>query len=223
MTSVTLHYIYDPLCGWCYGAAPLLQAARAVLPVVAHGGGMMSGSNRQNVSPQLRNFVMPHDRRIAQLTGQPFGDAYFEGLLCDHSALFDSEPPIAAMLAADYVAGRGLDLLARLQTAHYVEGRRICEAAVLAELAEAIGLERNAFAAAFEQVANDGSTQTHIGESRALLARAGGQGFPTFVLDRDGHLETIDIGPYHRHADAWQSWLSRSVAPVAAASTLPGD
>ncbi|MEG1327174.1 MAG: DsbA family protein, partial [Janthinobacterium sp.] len=26
----TLHYIFDPLCGWCYGAAPLVEAARAV-------------------------------------------------------------------------------------------------------------------------------------------------------------------------------------------------
>ena len=24
-----LHYIYDPLCGWCYGAKPLVQAAQA--------------------------------------------------------------------------------------------------------------------------------------------------------------------------------------------------
>jgi putative protein-disulfide isomerase len=160
---------------------------------------------------------MPHDRRIAQLTGQPFGDAYFERLLCDHSAMFDSEPPIAAVLAAEQVAGRGLDLLARLQTAHYVEGRRICDAAVLTELAEAIGLSRDVFVAAFERMANDGSTQAHISESRALLARAGGHGFPTFVLERDGRLETIDIGPYHRRADAWQSWLSRSVAGAAAA------
>lgn len=26
----TLHYIFDPLCGWCYGAAPLVEAARTV-------------------------------------------------------------------------------------------------------------------------------------------------------------------------------------------------
>jgi putative protein-disulfide isomerase len=26
----TLHYIFDPLCGWCYGAAPLVAAARTV-------------------------------------------------------------------------------------------------------------------------------------------------------------------------------------------------
>ena len=25
-----LHYIYDPLCGWCYGAEPLVWAASKV-------------------------------------------------------------------------------------------------------------------------------------------------------------------------------------------------
>ena len=127
-----LHYIYDPLCGWCYGAKPLVQAAQAVLPVIAHGGGMMTGANRQKVSPQLRNYVMPHDRRIAEYSGQPFGEAYFEGLLRDHSAVFDSAPPIAAVLAAEQMAGRGLELLGRLQSAHYVEGRRIADESVYA-------------------------------------------------------------------------------------------
>src|ERR1035437_1939584 len=100
----TLHYIHDPLCGWCYGAAPLVKAARALVPVEAHAGGMMTGSRRQLVTPQLRAFVTPHDRDIARQSGQPFGSAYFDGLLQDTSAVFDSEPPIAAVLAAESVA-----------------------------------------------------------------------------------------------------------------------
>ena len=108
-----LHYIYDPFCGWCYGAAPLVKAAREVLPVQGHGGGMMAGPYRQRVSAELRGYVLPHDARIAQLTGQPFGEAYAEGLLRDTTAVFDSEQPIAAILAAEDVAACGLDLLAR--------------------------------------------------------------------------------------------------------------
>jgi putative protein-disulfide isomerase len=211
MTSSTLHYIYDPLCGWCYGAAPLVRAAHAMLAVVPHGGGMMAGSNRQKVSARLRDFVVPHDRRIAQLTGQPFGDAYVDGLLRDHSVEFDSEPPIAAVLAADQVSGRGLDLLARLQSAHFVEGRRIADAAVLVELAAEIGLDRNAFVAAFEAASGE-STRAHIAESRAFLARAGGQGFPTFALERDGRFEVVDVGPYLGRVEAWKSWLGPSVS-----------
>jgi putative protein-disulfide isomerase len=211
-----LHYIYDPLCGWCYGAKPLVQAAQAVLPVIGHGGGMMSGANRQTVSPQLRNYVMPHDRRIAEYTGQPFGEAYFEGLLRDGTAVFDSTPPIAAVLAAEQIAGRGLELLGRLQTAHYVEGRRIADEAVLLELAAQTGLEPEAFQQAF----NAADTDRHIKDSRALLARVGGQGFPTFALEQDGQFTLVDISPWLGKPQAFAQWLSQSFAATESSSAF---
>ncbi|AZG08384.1 DsbA family protein [Pigmentiphaga sp. H8] len=209
METTRLHYIYDPFCGWCYASAPLMAAARGLLPAIAHGGGMMAGSNRQPVTDRLRNYVMPHDRRIAAMTGQPFGQAYFDGLLRDHDAVFDSEPPITAILAALDAGGEGrdLDLLARLQRAHYVEGRRIADAGVLAEMAADIGLDRPAFEAAY--AARDGQpTRDHIAESRALLAHAGGQGFPTFALERDGRYRVLDTGRYLGHVDEWRAALA---------------
>ena len=210
MSGPTLHYIYDPLCGWCYGAKPLVQAAQAVLPVLLHGGGMMTGANRQPVSAQLRDYVMPHDRRIAEYSGQPFGQAYFDGLLRDHSAVFDSAPPTAAVLAAERLGGRGLELLGCLQSAHYVQGRRIADEAVLRELATAIGLDAEAFDAEFKQVlANE--LQVHFKHSRGLLAEVGGQGFPTLVLEQDGQFSLIDIGPWLGKPEAFVQWLGQSL------------
>lgn len=141
-SAATLHYIFDPLCGWCYAAAPLLQAASTLpgLAIALHGGGMLAGSNRRPVTPQWRAHVLPHDQRIAALSGQPFGDAYFDGLLRDSGAVLDSAPPTTAILAAEALAGRGLQMLARQQRAHYVEGRRIADASVLQALAADIGL-----------------------------------------------------------------------------------
>ena len=211
-----LHYIYDPFCGWCYGAEPLVQAAQAVLPVIAHGGGMMTGANRQSVSPHLRNYVIPHDRRIAEYTAQPFGEAYFEGLLRDETAVFDSAPPIAAVLAAEQIAGRGLALLGRLQTAHYVEGRRIADEAVLLELATQTGLEPEAFQQAF----NEADTERHIKDSRALLANVGGQGFPTFALEQDGQFTLVDIGPWLGKPQAFAQWLGQSFAAKESSSAF---
>lgn len=216
-----LRYIYDPLCGWCYGAAPLVRAARDIVEVKAHAGGMMTGRRRQVVSPELRDYVMPHDRRIAQLTGQPFGEGYFEGLLRDTSAVFDSEPPITAVLAADRAGDRGLDLLARLQTAHYVEGRRISEKSVLIELAASIGLEREAFVRAFERISG-AETQAHMVESRALLARVGGNGFPTFALEHDGRIFAVDVGPYFGNVAEWRKWLELEVKSAATPAVSPG-
>jgi putative protein-disulfide isomerase len=218
MSTPTLHYIHDPLCGWCYGAAPLVRAARGMVRVRAHGGGMMAGAACRAVTPELRQFVMTHDRRIAQASGQPFGQGYFEGLLRDQGAVLDSAPPITAMLAADELAGAGLDMLARLQQAHYVEGRRIAELAVLEELAAELQLDVEAFGSVYERL-QGAATQAHIEQSQALLARIGSHGFPTFALERDDRYTIVDIGPYLGRPDAWRSWLTQQVIGATAAAT----
>jgi putative protein-disulfide isomerase len=177
---------------------------------------------RRPVTPELRQFVMAHDRRIAQATGQPFGDGYFEGLLRDPDAVLDSAPAITAVLAAEEVAGRGLDMLARVQQAHYAEGRRIADLAVLQELAAQIGLDPQAFASAFARLAG-AATQAHIDASRALLARVGGHGFPTFAWEVDGRFTTVDIAPFLGQAQAWRDWLVQQVGPAAVAAAAADD
>lgn len=211
---VTLHYIFDPLCGWCYGAAPLIAAARGVpgLAIAIHVGGMMTGPNRQAVTPQLRDYVMSHDKRIAQLTGQPFGEAYFDGLLRDASAVMDSAPPSTAILAAEEMAGRGLDMLHRVQCAHYVEGRRIADTTVLAELAQELRLHPRAFAETYARLAG-AAIERHFTESRSWLARSGGQGFPTIALEQtDGTLVRLDVGAWLSRTTEWTEHLCEQVS-----------
>ncbi|TFZ49284.1 DsbA family protein [Serratia proteamaculans] len=210
MTGTTLHYIFDPLCGWCYGAAPLVKAAKTIpgLNIALHAGGMMTGNNRRQITDEWRNYVIPHDKRIAELTGQTFGEAYFNGLLRDTSAVMDSEPPITAILAAQALAGRGLDMLHRIQEAHYQEGRRIADTPVLEALAKELGLASAPFIA--EMRFNTGApTAQHIAQSRAMLAKVQGQGFPTFALeDSEGHLRQIPAGNYLGNVEAWKELLS---------------
>lgn len=211
--KIQLHYIYDPLCGWCYGAGPLIQAARE-LPDIAlslHGGGMMAGPRRQRVTQKLRDYVMPHDRRISARTGQPFGPDYFDVLLRDTTAVFDSSPPIAAVLIANE-RNLGLPMLARLQRAHYVEGRRIADIPVLAKLAVEFGIDPNEFARQIDVTLSDRVPQ-HIADSRKLLARVGGQGFPTLAQELDnGDYELLDLGPWLGNSAGWRQHLARRVS-----------
>lgn len=212
MPHPTLHYIHDPFCGWCYAAAPLLSAARQIpgLQIVLHAGGMMSGASRQQVTPQLRSYVMQHDANIARMSGQPFGDAYFNGLLLDPNAVFDSTPPITAILAADALGGHGLELLKRIQTAHYVEGRKIAEFAVLQELAIGIGLDADAFNKAFNALTG-AATERHLAASRQLLQTVGGQGFPTLALEIDGKLERLDISAWLGNPQGFAQQLKQAL------------
>ncbi|WP_280191624.1 DsbA family protein [Delftia sp. PS-11] len=221
-----LHYIFDPLCGWCYAAAPLVQAARHVPGVSLqwHGGGMLTGSHVRTITADWRGYVMPHDQRIAELTGQPFGTAYFDGLLNNLGAVLDSEPPTTALLAAEQVAQRGLDMLARQQQAHYVQGRRISDPQVLLSLAEDMGLDRQAFSSAFQHLSGT-ATHQHIAQARQWLQLAQGQGFPTFALEFDHPepeqpgqraVQRIDIGPWLGDVQGWVQQLGEWVTQVAA-------
>jgi len=181
MTAV-LHYIYDPLCGWCYGAEPLWTAAAAVtgLELRLHAGALWPQPTKLPEGTRL--YIRQADARIAQMSGQPFGEPYLTGLLLDPDLVLDSRPVIAAVLAAQSLdETKALPMLRGIQHGHYEQGRRVVEEGTLAEIAGEIGLDPVAFVAAYRSVPVD----EHIAASREFMNNVGAQGFPTFVLEID--------------------------------------
>lgn len=193
MTTSILHYIHDPLCGWCYAASPMIEAvANAGIPIVLHGGGLMEAPTR--VAPDKRAYMRRSDAHIAELTGVTFGPAYLDGLLVDEDTVFWSRPTIGAVLADGSIEqGAELRMLRAIQRAHYVEGRRVVDVAVLAAVAATIGLAENAFSLALESVAVD----EHIAAARKLMQRAGVRGFPGFLLERGANLVRVEHEPFY--------------------------
>ena len=192
--QTTLHYVYDPLCGWCYGAAPLLQAAATIdgLKIELHAGGLWMGSRRQPMGEALRDYVRPHDQRIEALTGQHFGERYFNELLLREGCLLDSEPPIRAVLAVTALGGDGLVMLHRIQQSHYRDGIWIGEPAFLATLAAEQGIAAEAFQQSYMQA----PLLQHLADSQGWMKRLGGQGYPTLGIERGGKLERIEVNQY---------------------------
>lgn len=206
MIQTTLHYVYDPLCGWCYGASPLLKAA-ATLPnlrLQLHGGGLWLAERRRPMGRALRDYVRPHDERIAALTGQPFGARYFDELLLDAQGVLDSEPPLRAILAVTALGGHPLTMLQRIQECHYRDGVRVGEFALLAGLAAEQGIEHESFRAAFDAA----PLAEHLRDSQWWLRRIGGQGYPTLALQRGERLERVDISAMLGRPEALRQWLA---------------
>ena len=187
MARAMLHYVYDPLCGWCYAAEPLVDAAAdAGVQIVLHGGGLWDPA--VHASDAKRRSMRETDARIGQLTGQPFGHAYLEGLLVDPVSVWWSRPTIAAVLAAEGLeAGQGLAMIAAVQRAHYVDGRRVVEDAVLAGAADAIGLDPPRFTEALRAA----PVEARILATRRMMRSQGVQGFPGFLVERKGRLVRV--------------------------------
>jgi putative protein-disulfide isomerase len=202
--NATLHYVYDPLCGWCYGAEPLAAAAEHVvgLHMQLHAGALWPQPTRPPEA--MRRYIQQADARIAQMSGQPFGEPYLNGLLQDPELVLDSRPVIAAVLAAQSLEpAKTLPMLRGIQHAHYELGRHVVDEATLIDVARGVGLDPAKFAAALASVPVD----EHIVESREFMNNIGAQGFPTFVLEIDGDWFSVPHGRFATAPAQFAEWL----------------
>ena len=202
--SAILHYIYDPLCGWCYGAEPLLCAAADVehLDIELHAGGLWPEPTK--LPDEMRHYVRQADARIADISGQPFGEAYLSGLLLDPTMVLDSLPTTTAVLAAQSLdPGKALPMLKGIQHAHYEQGRRVVEQSVLCDIALECGLPRDRFEIALGEVA----AAAHIDETHQLMGRLGAHGFPSFALQIDDDWLPVPAQQFAGDVAEFRNWL----------------
>jgi putative protein-disulfide isomerase len=206
--TATLHYIHDPLCGWCYGAEPLVRAAEGVegLTIRLHGGALWPQPTQ--LPESTRRYIQQADARIAAMSGQPFGDAYLRGLLLDPTMTLESRPTIAAVLAAESIdPAKALPMLRAIQHAHYEHGRRVVERDVLCDIAAECGLPRERFAAALDAA----EAKAHIDDSRLLMGRVGAAGFPTFVLQIGDEWFGVPHQQFASDPAGFRDWLGGQV------------
>lgn len=208
MQQPVIHFVVDPLCAWTYAAGPLMEKAKK-LPEVAvevHGGGMLAGESRRQISPEWKHFVSVHDQRIGQLSGQPFGDRYRNGLLNDESVTLDSLPSTVAMLVAQQVSGQGVQMLNLMQSAYFNQGKNITQESVLMVLADELGIEKDVFLTQYKVC--QGSIQRHFVTARQLLQDIGGAGFPSAAIEVDGEYYKLAVSRFYGKPEQWLAYLN---------------
>jgi putative protein-disulfide isomerase len=187
-------FLVDPLCGWCYAAMPQLAALRRhigaehidVMPT-----GLFAGNGARPMTAQFRDHAWTNDRRIADLTGQPFSQAYYDKVLSNFTVPFDSGPASLIMALADILTpGSGFELLAALQHARFVDGRNLGDPGTLTKIAVGAGLNAAMIAAAFQNAGQMELAVDRITAGRRRLSRHGLEGVPA-LLRPDGDDSTI--------------------------------
>lgn len=184
-TQVT--YLFDPLCGWCYGASPLIQllGQQAHIQLTLAPTGLFSGGGR-TMDAAFADFAWSIDLRIAKLTGQRFTEDYRSQVLGRLGTRFDSANATLALTAVALSAPKSeLETLKVLQEARYVQGLDTCDMPVIQELLLHLGLDQ----AARLLIANDAelasANTTRLRNARSLMQSVGAQGVPALVVSTD--------------------------------------
>lgn len=181
MNGPILWYVADPMCSWCWGFAPVIEAVRDTyreqLKVALLLGGLRPGT-AEPVTDAFREEILHHWQQVQARTGQPFR---FEGALPE-GFVYDTEPASRAVVAAaELDASQAYPMFKAIQRAFYAEGMNVTDPENLARLAASLGLDAGAFRARLDADLTLQKTRTSF-----LRARQWGvRGFPSLVLQRD--------------------------------------
>jgi putative protein-disulfide isomerase len=202
-----LYWIIDPLCGWSYGALPLLNRVaqdftqQHILP-----GGLFVRTQRRKLDANWLSHVHEHDARIAELTGMTFGSDYRTKLLTNNEIVLDSLPSTRGLLAAQQFAAPGTDLqfLNAIQRAWYEKGHDITRADVV----NAVLSQSAQTGVALGQIPENEALDA-IQHGRMLMAQTGGQGFPSAVfISSDGQYRLLPVSRYYGQPEAFFALVS---------------
>lgn len=206
--TASLHYLYDPLCGWCYGAGPGLRAliaADGLPPLTLHPTGLFAGRGARPMDRDFAAYAWSNDQRIARLTGRIFSDAYRNGPLARFDRPFDSAPATRALTAVHRLdPAREADALDAIQRARFVDGLDITDDAVLAGVLASLGLGGVEAGPAL-----DAEVARRTAEGRALLAGSGGNGVPTLILRTADGLRALPSQALYQDTDSLFPMLRR--------------
>jgi putative protein-disulfide isomerase len=183
--NTALTYLFDPLCGWCYGAAPALTALsqQPGLTLTLAPAGLFAGAGGRPLNADFARFAWANDQRIAQLTGQPFSEAYRTQVLGQATGRFDSS---AATLALSAVAlttpTQELATLQALQQARYGRGLDTSSAAVVTQVLGELDLANAAVLLATDDARLRHFNAERLQQAQQLMQGLGLQGVPALVV-----------------------------------------
>ncbi|RJT41251.1 DsbA family protein [Mesorhizobium waimense] len=187
MTDATVTYLFDPLCGWCYGATPMLDrlAASGITPTLLPTG-LFSGAGARPMDAGFAAHAWDNDQRIERLSGQRFMQAYLDNVLNVRGTLLDSTAATLAITAAGLEdPRRRLSALKAIQHARYVDGRDIVTVDGVAGVLTDAGM---ADAAEMVKAPTDTLMTAHrelVGRGRALFQRLHANGVPSLAVVRN--------------------------------------
>lgn len=191
----TLHYLYDPLCGWCYGATPAIDALQEAsgLTVSLLPTGLFSGQGAKLMDDAFAAFAWSNDQRIAQATGQMFTEEYRRNVLANRERLFDSGPATLALTAVSLTdPAKELQALKAIQRARYVDGADVTSTATLTRLLEEIGLGQSAARLAHPDQDLHAVKQGRISSAQLLMSETGARGVPTLIAKSDERMKLLN-------------------------------
>lgn len=188
-------YVYDALCGWCYGFSPVIDllydnySNQLEFEVVS--GGMVT-SDRIGPVSDMADFISRAYIDVENASRVKFGKAFIETTLYRDDVVFSSvEPAIALSVFKTLQPHNAVKFASAIQKAIYFHGAEPALPATYADLAMDFGINRADFLEKMNDPPSLALAEADFQRSKSL----GVNGFPTiFYEDTNGNLVQLSRG-----------------------------
>jgi putative protein-disulfide isomerase len=123
--KIRIIYVYDALCGWCYGFSKVIHACyenhRDKFDFEVLSGGMMIGE-RTGPIDQIAPYIKTAYKTVEETTGIKFGEPYLKHIQDGMMILNSEKPSIALSVFKSYFPEKAVAFAHDLQDSHYFEG-----------------------------------------------------------------------------------------------------
>jgi len=180
-------YVYDPMCGWCYGFSNVINQLQenyqSKISFTVMSGGMMTGAREEPISV-MRDYIKGAYKNVEKLTGVLFGEAYLNGILESKTYISSSVLPSIALTVFKSMA-KEKDFIAfakAIQYAFYFEGKSLNDKETYRKLTEKMGLDTKIFMSKLDELSYKNETLKEF----ETVSQLGISGFPSLFVIRNG-------------------------------------
>jgi putative protein-disulfide isomerase len=201
----TLIYLYDPLCGWCYGITPTLSRIEnnPDITIVMLPTGLFSGKQPRLIDDEFAAFAWSNDMRIASLTGQVFTERYKELVLGNRKQRVASGPATLALTAVSLTEPtRELEALKAMQQARFIDGEDITDISTLISILKIQELHAAALMMESANIALVKVNEARIARAQAMQQEFSARGVPTFIAASDEKRWKLDTREVYASPEA---------------------
>ncbi len=190
-TDEEIIYIGDPMCSWCWGISPQLNALQRYgkqegIPFSIVMGGLRPGGGDEWNS-EFRAFLKHHWEEVNKRSGQPFN---FDLLNQDHFN-YDTEPACRAVVTVrNMEAEKVLSFYEWVQHSFYVKSKDPAQLSFYQSICQKLDIDFKEFSQKFTSKEMSEATRKDFGLSRQW----GVSGFPAVIYRKKDQLYFIAKG-----------------------------
>lgn len=192
--KIKILYVYDPLCGWCYGFTPVMQLLqkkyynRYDFEIIS--GGMVTGS-REGAITHIAPYISQAYKRVEDMTGIKFGEKFLQELLWDAKYIMSSVKPSEALAAFKHFKPElAIDFAHDIQHAFYHDAKSLNVNSTYSELAAKYSIAISEF----EKILSDNATKQLALQEFRIADSLKVQGFPAVFVIINNRATQISSG-----------------------------